>query len=104
MNPSVLPLGMLKRKTHCFLQSLLQSNTQGKTHGTIEINALLQKATKEFTKEQDRCFLSLLFTAFYAIVSDGLLLLQGRLCCIVVSIVSNSRFDAATQRQQGFIS
>lgn len=66
MNPSVLPLGMLKRKTHCFLQSLLQSSTRarkGKTRGTIEINALLQKATKEFTKEQDRCFLSLLFMA-----------------------------------------
>lgn len=66
MNPSVLPLGMLKRKTHCFLQSLSQSNTRarkGKTHGTIEINALLQEATKGFTKEQDRCFLSPLFTA-----------------------------------------
>lgn len=57
---------MLKRKTHCFLRSLLQSNTRarkGKTRGTIEINALLLKATKAFTKEQDRCFLSLLFMA-----------------------------------------
>lgn len=45
------------------------------------------------------------FSAFYgtdAILSDGSRLLQGRLCCIVVSIVANSLFDAATQRQQGF--
>lgn len=67
INPSALSLGMLKRKTHCFLHSLLQSNTRarkGKTRGTIEINALLEEATKEFTKEhEDRCFLSLLFIA-----------------------------------------
>lgn len=69
MKPSALAPGMLKGKKHCFLQSLLQSNTgarKGETRGTKEINVVLEKATKAFTKgHKDRCLSAVVALRLY---------------------------------------
>lgn len=53
MKPSVLAPSMLKRKKHCFLRSLLQSNTGAKkeeARGTKEINVVLEKQQRRSQK------------------------------------------------------
>lgn len=60
---------MLKRKKHCFLQSLLPSNTAAReeeARGTKEINAVLEKAAKAFTKgQEDRCLSAVIALRLY---------------------------------------
>lgn len=69
MKPSALAPSMLKGKKHCFLQSLLPSNTAARkeeARGTKEINAVLEKAAKAFTKgHEDRCLSAVIALRLY---------------------------------------